>query len=390
MSDLILQSFRSLKDFCEKENFKGWDPYDGLNSALFQSIPGIGRSRFFRLLWIQFFKKSPINLRPLVKVPKEFNAKGIGLFLTGYCNLYRMDSRQEYKEKIHFLADHLLDIRSPGYSGSCWGYNFDWQARAFFQPKQTPTVVATSFVADALFNAYDITAEKRYLDAALSAAQFVLKDLNRTYDAAGNFSFSYSPLDKTQVFNASLLGARLLSRAFAYNHEPLLKEEAGKAVQYACHFQREDGAWAYGILPYHQWIDSFHTGFNLECIYQYQQYTGDHRFTPNIEKGLKYYLDNFFTAEGMARYYDHGLYPIDIHAPAQLIATLYKLECLDRHRDLAERVLTWTINHMQSRKGYFYYQHQRFISSKICYMRWAQAWMFYAMSYYLLSLNTRE
>ncbi len=73
-------SFQKLKSYCEKENFKGWDPYDGLNSKLFQSIPVISKSRFFRLAWIQVFKRSPINFRKLLLVPKGYNSKGIGLF----------------------------------------------------------------------------------------------------------------------------------------------------------------------------------------------------------------------------------------------------------------------------------------------------------------------
>ncbi len=86
---------------------------------------------------------------------------------------------------------------------------------------------------------------------AISAADFVLKDLNRTYDKEGNFSFSYSPLDHTQVFNASLLGAKLLSRVYSYTKDPLLKEEASKAVRFACNHQQTNGAWAYGTLPFH-------------------------------------------------------------------------------------------------------------------------------------------
>jgi rhamnogalacturonyl hydrolase YesR len=386
-----VRSFSSLRSFSEKKDFAGWDPYDGLNSRLFQSLPLVRDSRFCRLAWIQFFKKSPINFRRIAGVPEQHNAKGLGLFLTGYAQLYRADPRPEYVEHVYYLADKILTISSKGYSGYCWGYNFDWQARAFFQPKWTPTVVATSFVSDALLTAYDVVPEQRWLDAAVSSTQFVLKDLNRTYDESnGSYAFSYSPLDKTRVFNASLLGGRLLGRVFAYTKEDILRQEARKVMQYACNHQRPDGAWAYGTLPYHQWVDNFHTGFNLECLHQYQQYTGDSSFQPFIEKGFRYYLDNFFTEDGISKYYDKEIYPVDIHSPAQLIATLYKLNRIDEHRDLVEKVLNWTINNMQSRKGYFFYQKKRFLSSHICYMRWAQAWMFYALTYYFISLNTKE
>ena len=49
-------------------------------------------------------------------------------------------------------------------------------------------------------------------------------------------------------------------------------------------------------------------------------------------------------------------------------------------KELLNKVLNWTIENMQSDKGYFYYQINKYFSSKIPYMRWAQAWMFYALS----------
>ena len=54
---LIQESFDKLKRYCEEENFKGWDPYDGLNSQIFNAIPFLNKSRLIRLLWIQFFKQ---------------------------------------------------------------------------------------------------------------------------------------------------------------------------------------------------------------------------------------------------------------------------------------------------------------------------------------------
>ena len=70
-----------LKKYCEKEHFKGWDPYDGLNSRLFNAIPFLRKSAFCRLVMIQGFKRNPFNLRRLALIPKQHNAKGIGLFL---------------------------------------------------------------------------------------------------------------------------------------------------------------------------------------------------------------------------------------------------------------------------------------------------------------------
>lgn len=381
----IKTSFSRLKEYCEKENFKGWDPYDGLNSWVIQKT-FLGKSAFFKLAWIQLFKRNPINLRTLFGVKKEHNAKGLGLFLLGYCKLYYAESTQENYNKIVYLSDLLVNMRNVQYSGACWGYNFDWQARAFFQPKGTPTVVATSFVVEALLEAYQITNNESYLNTAISAKDFVLKDLNKTYDAEGNYTVSYSPLDNTAVFNAGLLGAKLLSLIYSFTKDESLLTEAKKIVQFVCAKQQPNGAWAYGTLPFHQWVDNFHTGFNLECIYYYQKISNDTIFSQNISLGLKYYLETFFTEEGVSKYYNDKTFPVDIHAPAQLIVTMCKMDILEKNKGLADQVLLWTISNMQSNRGYFYYQKKNLITTKTPYMRWAQAWMFYALSYYTTSV----
>lgn len=386
---MIEKSFEKLKNYIERENYKGWDPYDGLNSKFLHAIPLVYKSSFVRLAWIQTFKRMPINLRPLLGVEKDYNPKGLGLFLSGYCNLYNIEPKEEYLEKIKFLVDEILSLQSSGWSGSCWGYNFDWQARAFFQPKYTPTVVASTFIGYALLDAYEILKDEKLLLIARSICDFILKDLNCTYDDKGNFAFSYSPLDKTQVFNASLLGSRMLSRLYSYTGEKELIDEAKKSVQFCVNYQQQNGAWAYGTLPFHQWIDNFHTGYNLECINEYMKYSGDNSYKENIERGLRYYLETFFTEDGKSKYYNTSLYPIDVHAPAQLVVTLYRLGILKEEKELVDRVLKWTIENMQDEEGYFYYQIKKRFNSKIPYIRWAQSWMFFAMSFYMRENNAK-
>src|SRR5690606_19392557 len=245
-------------------------------------------------------------------------------------------------------------------------------------------------IASALLEAYRITKRLEYLNTAIDTQYFILKDINRTYDKDGDFSFSYSPLDKTQVFNASLLGSRLLSQIYGHTKDENLLTEARKSVSFAAKHQQKNGEWAYGTLPFHQWIDSFHTGYNLECIHAYQQYSGDKSFDQVIESGTNYYLKNFFTSKGIPKYYDNRIYPIDVHATSQLIITLSRLKIWDENIDLIKSVLMWTIINMQDPKGYFYYQLKKNFNSKIPYMRWAQAWMFYAFTEFLLNENTSE
>ena len=392
----VIDSFRLLREYCEREGFKGWDPYDGLNSKVFQALPFLKKSALCRLVVIQGFKRCPINLRRIALVPKEYNAKGIGLFLSGYCNLYNavkanpklaesLGSADSLKSQINELAELLISLQSNGYSGACWGYNFDWQARRLFLfPKFTPTVVATNFCATALMEAYEITGEKKYLEIALSAANFIINDLHKSNYKDG-FLFSYSPLQGNDtVFNASLLGSRLLSFCYKYTGNEEYRNLAEQSIKACCAGQKENGAWVYGMLPVQSWVDSFHTGYNLDALIAYQEQTADNKYNKYIEKGFEYYIQNFFEADGTPKYYDNRTYPIDIHCPGQLLVTLARLHKTEEYKNIAEKVINWTIRNMQDKKGYFYYQLKPGVSSKISYMRWSNAFMFNALSHYIL------
>lgn len=376
-------SLIKLRNWCEKEGFKGYDPFDGLNSQFFKSLPVFPENRIARLAWIQMFKRLPFNIRPLLGVQKGLNPKGLGLFLSGYCILNRLSNSHDISDIQVQLGAKLISNVSKGYSGACWGYNFDWQSKAFFQPESTPTVVATSFIGNAFLDFYESSGDKTHLGIARSACDFILNDLYRTEDEKGNFAFSYSPLDKSVVYNATLLGSRLLARVYSFTGEENLIREAQKSVAYCCDRQSSDGSWRYGSANIHKWIDSFHTGFNLESIHDYERYSGDTSYHENLEKGFEFYLASFFTDTGLPKYYNESTYPIDLHSTAQLVSTLSKSGRFAENRGLVDKVVSWAIDNMQSEEGYFFYQKKRFITIRIPYMRWTQAWMFYALSLYL-------
>jgi len=398
MSNLIT-SFNSLKSYCEIENFSGWDPYDGLNSKVFKATP-LKHWSFARLAWIQGFKRSPINLRKLLLVPKQHNSKGIGLFLNGYCNLYniakkgdnRFGTKEELLNQIIELAELLLKLQNKDYSGACWGYNFDWQSKAFFLPVNTPTVVATSFVVEALFNAYEITKNTLYYTTAVSSAKFIMNDLNRINKGEGLFMFSYSPKDKRAVYNASLLGSKTLSLIYKYTKDVKLKRLARESVGAVCKEQNVDGSFPHSDQVGQKWRDNFHTGFKLESIKFYIDYCDDNSFNLNIEKGFNYWRDNFFNSEtGFSFYYDRNMSPslVDLHCVAQSLSTFHKLNKFEENEVLINNITNWACDNMQSKEGYFYFQKNKTKINKTQYIRWPNAWMFYGLSYYLMDKHDK-
>ena len=235
--------------------------------------------------------------------------------------------------------------------------------------------------------AYEITKEVKFLEIASSSAKFVLNDLKRTPHKNG-FLFSYSPISgNNRVFNASLLGSKLLSLVFKYTGNSEYIIAAKSSIKAVCESQNKDGSWVYGLLPVQSWIDSFHTGFNLEAIKTYADISNDSEFDKNIERGLDFYMKNFFTEKGIPKYYNNEIYPIDIHCPGQLFVTLSKLNIYNKYNLISSKVMKWTLKNMQDEKGFFYYQIKKYFSSKISYMRWSNAFMFNSMILYIKDNN---
>ena len=56
-------SFEILR-YWSKRDFKGWDPYDMLNSKLIKAFD-YNRLNFFLWIFIQMGKVLPVNLRPI-------------------------------------------------------------------------------------------------------------------------------------------------------------------------------------------------------------------------------------------------------------------------------------------------------------------------------------
>src|SRR6266850_1457336 len=197
MDDRVKTAYVRLDAWCRDRKYEGHDPFDGLNSRLFQSTP-LRHSRIARLAWTQFFKRSPINLRGLARVPAEKNSKGTALFALAALARFRRLRTKESETEARSHLNALLDARLDCVSGVAWGYNFDWQGRAFFAPRGTPTIVPTAFASRALIEATRAFNDDLYLQTARSACDFILHDLNRSKETEDEVCWSYSPLDHTR------------------------------------------------------------------------------------------------------------------------------------------------------------------------------------------------
>src|SRR5258708_6896404 len=117
-----------LEDFVRRRDYKGYDPYDALNSTLLSALTR--GSKWGRIACTQLLKRCPVNLRPLVGIRPGENPKALGLFLEAYARLYRREPNQAFAGSARRLIRRLAALRSPAPGGHGWGYNFDWQSRA--------------------------------------------------------------------------------------------------------------------------------------------------------------------------------------------------------------------------------------------------------------------
>ncbi len=372
----VEESLNRLIKYIETENYRGWDPYDGLKSSIFK-LPLLKKNKLIRFGVQQLIKRSPINLRRLLFIPKGYNPVTLGLSIQGYTNLYKSNgySKTDCNSKIEFLIDELQKLIPAGYSGACWGYDFDWEARYAKIPAYQPTVVATGIITNALFECYKITGNQKALDLCISASKFVLNDLKRTYEGE-TFCFSYSPFDQQQVFNASMKGVRLLSQVYSVTKNDELRVAAQQAARFVINHQNDDGSWFYANRSTSEWIDNYHTGYVLDCLSEYIVHTEDNVHKELLKKGFEYYILNFFETGGKPKFFNKKLYPIDCTAAGQSLLTLLRFGEVE----LAKNVAVFTISSMQHKKGYFFFRKYKWYSQKTSFMRWSNAWMFAGLS----------
>jgi hypothetical protein len=383
----MINVYDALFEYCEAENFAGYDPFDGLNSRIFQASP----LKYFapaRLAFLQLVKRSARNLRPALKVEKGTNAKGIALFASAELSRFRSSGEEKHAENAKKLLEKLdslkISIQNPKskiQNRTAFGYNFDWQSRAFFAPQGTPTVVPTAFAAAAFLEGYEIFADEKYLETAHEICRFITEDLNRVGETGTEICFSYTPIDRNVIFNASLLAGEALAKTGAILDNENYLKLAEKTANYVVRRQKENGSWAYGSGIKYGWIDNFHTAYVLVSLFRLQKTIPDLSCDETLRKGLDYWLENFFLPDGTPKYYDQETFPVDIHSAAAAIVALCELNELDaRCLPQAEKTALWTIENMRDSGGFFYYQKRRETIVKTSFIRWSNAWMLYALA----------
>jgi hypothetical protein len=376
-------SLDRVQQWVERHNYRAYEPFDGLSSW---ARPLTFGNLFTQRLLQQTIRQSPINLRPLLGVRPKDSTKGQGYMAWGYLLLYRATAEEAYLEKAQRCLLWLDQNKVSRFRQHSWSNSFDYASRNGYYSKDDPIIVWTALIGHAFLEGYELTRDQKFLQVADSACRWIL-GLPREKTERGD-CLSYLPERQTSVHNANMLGAGLLARTAAQTGDEEFQRVARSAMEYSCTRQRSDGSWWYAESPDNHWIDNFHTGYNLDGLRYYIDYTGDEEFRPNLIKGLEYFKSHFFEPSGRPKYYHSRTYPVDIQCCSQAIDTLAWFSNLDPEcLALSRKVAAWTIRNMQDRDGHFYYRQYPFIKAKAPMLHWGQATMFKALSQLYLVLQ---
>ncbi len=377
----IFEIIKILDNNFRSQDYKGWDLYDALLSPLFNS-GSIFDISLLRYVWTQINKRGPVNLRPLMGVPKSHNPKGLSLILRGYCLLYSITNNSKYLEYSKEVIELLFNLKSES-KYYCWGNNFPYQSRRGYYRAYSPNAITTSFVVNALIDYYQISHDPNILSVISSVGEYYVDEL-LYIDKYNNVLFNYYKSDNYVTYNSNAKISESLIRISLIINNPDYKELVKNNYYYLLSKQNKDGSWFYNDSPSGKWIDNFHTGYVLVALKNIKEGLDIHNGDNEIALGLSYHIKNHFTEDWLPKYYNNSLYPIDIHCFAQAIITFIEFHEFEIASSLINNAIKLMYN---KKKGFFIYSIRKYYKNRTNLLRWCNAYIFYAMSLYLSKIT---
>jgi hypothetical protein len=385
---ILEKSIKKVEKWVEDNNYRGYDPADGLTSYLRTLTFG---SLFLDRVLLQLVQRSPINLRRLFGIKPLDSFVGRGYMARGYLIMLKITGNEEYKDKAEACLNFLKNNKAPGFEHYSWGKMFDFASRGGRYRIFEPITVWTSLIGQAFLDAYEIIGSGEYLDIACSICEWILERPRNQTDSGSCINYTAFGEGGCTIHNQSMLGAAMLARTAKFSGKSEYLKVAKEVITYTCTRQLSDGSWYYGEAPIYHWIDNFHTGYNLDALKCYMESTNDKTYEDNLRKGFNFFKNNFFELGGRPKYYHNRTYPADSQCASQAVETLANFaDCDEASLELGLKVARWTIANMQDRAGYFYFRQYPFITLKVPMIHWAQATTYHALALLLLKIASNS
>ncbi|ELY45344.1 prenyltransferase/squalene oxidase repeat-containing protein [Natronorubrum bangense] len=392
--DYYVSVLDSTLAYARRRDYAGPDYGDGMSSQLLQALPV--ENRVLNLVVQEVVKRTPVDIRPLLRVEHRRNYKGAALFAMANLNYYELACRRSEQDQLAFdpiaeadrLAEWLLEEQITGYSGFCGGHRHEIQHFHTKGVPSDPDIVSTAYAVKALLRATERGLGDEYADIARTATSFLVEDLNyREVDEGAKINYHMNHPEDSYTVNAAALGAGMLVDLYEHFGDEDLRERATKILDHIAANQTDIGGWPYRLpaSASHLSMDSHHNGFVIEAFQRYRDVVDADRYAETLEDALEFYRTDLFELDGAPNFDEENAYPRDIHASTQGMLVFVN----EGDLEFAERILRWVLANLQVNEGQFYYRKYRHHTKRVTLMRWCQGWMSYALSEFLLAAEER-
>lgn len=215
-------------------------------------------------------------------------------------NLYEQEKNLKYIEYAKKHIDWLLENGSTGYSGHCWGMNYDWVYSAEdTYDKNIPFSTHTPYPLEALVQYYNITKDETVLNAIKSVFLFLEKDIQVMKESKDILILSYGVEKDRIVTNANsysmYMYALLLN--FFPEKEEYIKKKITKLYNFICSAQQDNGSWLYAPYDDDTFIDCFHSAIVVKNIIKTAKLTYLEDADTISTRGYTYIIKSFMNEE---------------------------------------------------------------------------------------------
>jgi hypothetical protein len=309
-------------------------------------------------------------------------------YAMGFAFLYQVTNDEAHLHRATHFLEELKQSRSPGFKEYCWGYPYDWVTRNGTIERQTPLITSTPYAYEAFLQVHALDGRDEWKDIAFSIARHAFDDIKDFPVGKNASSCSYTPFDAGGVINAAAYRSFLLTSASQIFCKDEYRLTAERNLNFVLENQNPNGSWYYAVDGVRDFVDHYHTCFVMKALAKVHALTGHEATLEALGKGLSYYLNNLFDAEGLPKPFSRAprltVYKRELYDCAECINLCLLLR--DRF-PMLERTLEKVVAHILKAwvkpDGSFRSRKLHFGWDNVPMHRWGQSQMFRSLAFYL-------
>jgi hypothetical protein len=375
LSQIIDDRINAIDRHLSNNGIESYDPYDGLLSPLARLLSA---SQLLSRVWLQANRYSPINIRPALGIPKMLHTKLVSDLASGYSLLSHLTGDKKWSEAADRYFRLLIQRATVTPGGLGWGLNFPYVTRFVSADSTEPNIFQTINAVQAFLDGVKYLGRSEFLEYADKGFGFLRQDLGYM-ESSGVICWNYWKGMQTPIYNVNGLMTGLTAQLWQATGDEGHRILSVRTMGFLLSGQRPDGSWPYAAGGKAAFTDGFHTGYIIEGLSRAGA-AGAVKLGIEYDGAVRYYLNNFFSGEGLPKYYPDSVYPLDGQNVAQAWQTLSFLVTDGRaDKDLLVRCFEASDKRLWDRKGYYYHRRTRLGCSKTPMHRWVTGPMFLAL-----------